>query len=98
MSQPTNAQKYFQLGQKACEEGKYDEASAYFDKCIQIQNDYADAYYWWGKALYSLEKYEEAAEKFTKSMELDSTYKADAYYWWASISYKFGDRSIYRKI
>ena len=50
--------------------GFYDDALIDFDKAIEINKNYADAYYNKGKVYLSKKKYNEAIEYFTKSKEL----------------------------
>ncbi|MDJ0899568.1 MAG: tetratricopeptide repeat protein [Xenococcus sp. MO_188.B8] len=89
MNEQTDAQKHFQLGQKAFEKGKYDIASAEFQKAIKIAPKNADFHYWLGRTFFALDKNKEAIANFKQCSEIKHKKDkyADAYYWWGNTLY-----------
>ena len=59
--------------------GKYEEAIKDYDKAIELDPDYSDAYNNRGLAKYYLDKYGEAIKDFNKVIELTPNY-TNAYY------------------
>jgi tetratricopeptide (TPR) repeat protein len=53
---------------------EYSEAIKWYDKAIELDPKYADAWYNKGNALNSLGKYEEAIENFDKALKIDPNY------------------------
>jgi len=56
------------------------KAMDYFNKAIQYDYTFLDAYMDKGKILYDQKKYNDAAKQFQLTLKISSTY-ADAYYW-----------------
>ncbi|HET9824036.1 MAG TPA: tetratricopeptide repeat protein [Chitinophagaceae bacterium] len=56
------------------------KALSYFDKSIQFDYTFLDAYMEKGKIFYDKKKYDEAAKTFQLALNVSTTY-ADAYYW-----------------
>ena len=59
--------------------GKYEEAIATYDKAIEIDPQYADAWNNKGSALGCLGKYEEAIAAYDKAIEIDPQYAVVCY-------------------
>ena len=57
----------------------YEESIKYFDKTLELDDKYSDAYYGRGISKYRLELYEEAIKDFSKVLELNPNLK-NAYY------------------
>jgi len=54
--------------------GNYDRGIAYFDKAIEIEPRYAEAYYFRGRAYYYKRRYDKAIADFTKAIEINPGY------------------------
>src|ERR1019366_2115355 len=50
---------------------KYDEATAKFQKAVELDPKFAPSYHGWGVALDDQKKYDEAIAKYQKAIELD---------------------------
>ena len=59
--------------------GRYHDCLKYFDKAIEINPKYVDAWTNKGNAFYNLGRYDEAIIYFDKAIEIDTNY-ADAWY------------------
>ena len=70
---------YYNIGTSKCNLKEYEESIKYFDKTLELNNEYCNAYYSRGVAKYSLGSYEDAIKDFNKTLELDSDFK-DAYF------------------
>ncbi|MDR2205125.1 MAG: tetratricopeptide repeat protein [Flavobacteriaceae bacterium] len=73
------AEDWFNKGSEHFSKGEYQEAIECYDKAIDINPDYAEAYNNKGSALGILGKYEEAIECYDKAIELKPD-NAEAYY------------------
>ncbi|MBT8243267.1 MAG: tetratricopeptide repeat protein [Nitrosopumilus sp.] len=60
-----------QSGQSLMDEGKYDEALAFFDQALLLNQNDPDLWNNKGVALRSLGRYEESMECFNKSLEIE---------------------------
>ncbi|MBI5043815.1 MAG: tetratricopeptide repeat protein [Nitrospirae bacterium] len=74
MTNQDKSQRYFQSGYDFYLQGKYLEACKAYEKAIETNPNYTDAYNNWGNALGALKKYEEAIEKYQKAIEIDPNY------------------------
>ncbi|HID19571.1 MAG TPA: tetratricopeptide repeat protein, partial [Methanophagales archaeon] len=54
--------------------GEYEKAIECFNKAIELDPNYARAYYNRGNAYYYLKQYERAIEDYNKTLELDPNY------------------------
>ena len=61
----------------------YKTAIEMYKKAIELDSNFASAYYNWGLALYYQKDYQGAIEKYSKAAELDPNY-ASAYYNWGN--------------
>ena len=52
----------------------FEESLVFFDKAMEINPDYYQAWYWKGLALYNLGNYEEALSCYDKSLEINPDY------------------------
>ncbi|NHE55670.1 tetratricopeptide repeat protein [Cyclobacterium plantarum] len=68
-----SAEDLFDAGVAALERQEYQQAIEYFDRVVQKEGDYPDAYNARGVAFFELEKWDEAIASFSKSIALDST-------------------------
>ncbi len=73
-----NASHYFKNGSAKYQLENYKSAIEDFDKAIELENDYIDAYYVRALCYGNLKKYDKAANDFNKVIELNPEYK-DAY-------------------
>lgn len=67
-----NATEWYHEGENLYAQGKYEEAINAFDKAIEFDPKYIDAYYWKGLALNDLGRFEEALKAYDKATMLDS--------------------------
>ncbi len=67
-------QLYFERGSTYTESGRYEQAIASFDKAIELNPDFHDAWNNRGLALLNLERYEQAIASFKKAIELKSDF------------------------
>ena len=58
-------------GQSLMDEGKYDDALAFFEQALLLNQNDPDLWNFKGIALRSLGRYEESMECFNKSLEID---------------------------
>ncbi len=70
---------YLQRGEEEERPADYDLAIEEFDRAIQIDQDYADAYFERGNAYLYKEDYDQALDNYNRVLQLDTEY-ADAYY------------------
>jgi tetratricopeptide (TPR) repeat protein len=70
-----SAQSWYNRGIIYYDRKKYDEATKYFGKAIQINPDYVDAWNYKGLISYDLKRYEEATKYFGKAIQIDPGYK-----------------------
>ena len=79
-STPQTAQEWYERGKEAFNNDNYEEAINCFEKGIELDPDYVEAYYDLGDIYaYWYERYEEAVKCFKKVIELEPDY-AGAYY------------------
>ena len=64
--------RYYYLGQAHMKEGLYDRAISDFNKALEINPRYADAYNNRGHAYYNKQEYDKAWEDVQKTQDLDS--------------------------
>jgi tetratricopeptide (TPR) repeat protein len=70
MNNNKSAEKAQKEGSEFLEKEKYNEAIACYTKAIELNPNFADAYYGRGNAFYCLEKYETALECFEQAVTL----------------------------
>ena len=75
----SEAELTYKDGFDAHKEGLYAEAISHFDKAIQLDPDYVDAYYGRVVAYKKLDQYQRAIQDYDKAIQLDPNY-AYAYY------------------
>ncbi|MDP3622798.1 MAG: tetratricopeptide repeat protein, partial [Methanobacteriaceae archaeon] len=64
---------FFEEGKKYSESENYEEAIKSFQKSIEIDPDFQDAYSEMGYALGNVERYDEALNSFEKALKIQST-------------------------
>ncbi|MFY7963594.1 MAG: tetratricopeptide repeat protein [Chitinophagaceae bacterium] len=69
------SEAYLEKGYLLYEETKYKEALQNFIQLSQINQSYADAYYWIGKCSEALNDRQKAIDSYQKSLQLDSSIK-----------------------
>ncbi|WP_297247149.1 tetratricopeptide repeat protein [uncultured Brachyspira sp.] len=74
-----DSEYYFDRANIFSLEGKYEEAIVYYNKAIELDPNYTDAYNGRGKAKNDLGKYEDSIKDFNKVIELTPNY-TNAYY------------------
>ncbi len=79
-----------QRGIDAAQRGDIDTAMNYYNKAIEMNPDYADAYYYRGRAYYNNNDDTNAIEEFDKAIELNVDY-ADAYHHRGRAYYRSGE-------
>jgi tetratricopeptide (TPR) repeat protein len=72
------AEQHYNKGVELREEGLHDQAIEEYDRAIELDSDYADAYVGRGDAYYYLGEYQPAIEDYDQAIELDPDF-ADAY-------------------
>jgi tetratricopeptide (TPR) repeat protein len=72
------AEQHYNKGVELREEGLHDQAIEEYDRAIELDPDFADAYVGRGDAYYYLGEYQPAIEDYDQAIELDPDY-ADAY-------------------
>ena len=73
------AEEWKEKGISLAMSGEYEKAIECFDKAIELNPNYADAYYDRGLTYYQLKRYEKAIEDYNKAIELNLS-DAEAYY------------------
>ena len=68
---PMNGQGYLNIGLANKEEKDFNSALTYFDKAIEVEPNFAEAWCAKGSILNELKRYEEALTYFDKAIELD---------------------------
>ena len=69
----TFSEAYMEKGYSLYDEGKYDEACKTFNRLAEINNNYADAWYWMAKCQEVLGKPQEAINNYQQAYALDKT-------------------------
>ena len=69
-----SAEDYLSQGNNSYAQGRYEEAIASYDQAIEIQPDYALAWYNRGVALEKLEKYEDAIASYDQAIKFQPDY------------------------
>ena len=85
-----DAQGNVQRGINAAQRGDIDTAMNYYNKAIEMNPDYADAYYYRGRAYYNNNDDTNAIEEFDKAIEMNPDY-ADAYHHRGRAYYRNGE-------
>ncbi len=85
-----DAQGNLQRGIEAYQREDMDTAINYYDKAIELDPDYVDAYCYRGRANFDSDNDEYAIEDFNKAIELDPDY-ADAYHYRGQALYRSGE-------
>ena len=70
-SELSEAELAFSAGADPYDQGLYEEAISHYEKAIQIDPDYANAYSWRGAAYSMLGQHQTAIADFTKAIQLD---------------------------
>ncbi len=68
---PAGPAQWFQEGKKLHEQGHYPEAIGYFEKAVQAQKDFADAYFAMGVAHYKMGQPEKAIHAFREVLRIN---------------------------
>lgn len=58
--------------------GRYEESIIYYDKCIQIDSKYAEAYYNKAISLAALDKFDEVVINLERAIMLNDIYRKEA--------------------
>ena len=85
-----DAQGNLRRGIDAYERGDMEGAINYYDKAMELNPDYADAYYYRGRAYYDNNNDADAIEDFNNAIELNPDY-ADAYHYRGQALYRTGE-------
>ncbi|HFL2415223.1 TPA: helix-turn-helix domain-containing protein [Clostridioides difficile] len=72
------AKKNYFLGFKYCKLKKYEESTRYYEKAIQIDNEYIDAYLGLGDLFCLTKEYKKAIQYYEKAIQIDNDCE-DAY-------------------
>jgi tetratricopeptide (TPR) repeat protein len=72
------AKKYVLVGYRYYKERKFERAVGAFDRAVRIDPKNAEAYFWRGRALMSINRYDEAALDFKTAVKLNPAH-VDAY-------------------
>jgi len=88
-----NAEELFKQGINFCNLERYEEALKAFEKAIEINPQFVEAWNGKGIALYNRERYKEALKAFNKAIKIDPQF-AEAQY---SKGVAFGGRGEYKK-
>ncbi len=67
---PNSAQKFFEEGEIRFDKRDYDEAIQYFNECLRLQANFAEAYYWRGLAHEQTRQLSFAISDFTTYLQL----------------------------
>ncbi|MDD2636557.1 MAG: tetratricopeptide repeat protein [Bacteroidales bacterium] len=73
-----NSKNFYEIANNCYQQGKYIEAIENYDKAIENDADFADAYYNRGSAKREIENFEGAINDFSRCIQLDAT-NYDAY-------------------
>ncbi len=76
-----NAKTHFQTGKELHKQENYIGACEQFERAIAIDENYVDAYYYWGLALVNLNEYDQAINKYQRAIAINENY-LPAYYSW----------------
>jgi|WetSurSiteA1Bulk_404760.scaffolds.fasta_scaffold23204_2 tetratricopeptide (TPR) repeat protein len=79
MSNPDEARKHLELGDSFFQQGDYTKAIAEYQKVLELDPNFVNAYNGWGRALAKLKRFDEAIQKYQKALELDPNF-VNAYY------------------
>lgn len=85
-----SAHEYRELAREQFNIGEYDKAIDYYNRAINQDRDYIEAYYERGQARHYAEKYSSAILDFNKFINLNPNY-AEAYYYRAEAKFGLGD-------
>ena len=85
-----SAHEYRELARERFSASKYDEAITYYDRAIDQDPDYIEAYYERGQARHYGKKYRPAILDFNKFINLNPNY-VEAYYYRAEAKVRLGD-------
>jgi tetratricopeptide (TPR) repeat protein len=66
-----DAKEVFSQGEDLLAQNKWDSAAAKFEKAVDLEKNYAEAWDKWGEALYNQEDVFEAIEKFKNAIKID---------------------------
>ena len=67
---PDSAQKCFEEGELRFDKEDYDEAILYFNECLRLQANFAEAYYWRGQAYEQVNRLPFALNDYTSYLQL----------------------------
>ncbi|MFN4152201.1 MAG: tetratricopeptide repeat protein, partial [Candidatus Sericytochromatia bacterium] len=94
--------KLFELGSKAYEEQRFEEAIIYFKKIVEKFPGYGDAHYYLGLCQFSLGKYSLSIASFIDANKIFGTSKYDAIFGiglsYLSLGYQDEARNYFRKV
>lgn len=94
--------KFFDLGSKAYEEQRFEEAIIYFRKIVEKFPGYGDAHYYLGLCQFSLGKYSSAIASFIDANKIFGNSKYDAVFGiglsYLSLGYQEEARTYFRKV
>lgn len=94
--------KFFELGSKAYEEQKFEEAIIYFKKIVEKFPGYGDAHYYIGLCQFSLGKYSLSIASFIDANKVFGSSKYDAVFGiglsYLSLGYQDEARNYFRKV
>jgi tetratricopeptide (TPR) repeat protein len=90
LEEPADAAGFHSRGNRYSRNGAYERAIEDYNRAIELDGAFAEAYYDRGFSLYELGLYDEAITDLTQAIELNP--EADHYYGQRSLVYLFIDR------
>lgn len=88
--EPKDAAGFNDRGNRYSRNGAYDQAMADYTKAIELDGDFAEAYFNRGVSHYELGLFQESIDDLTRAIDLSPT--DDNYYGRRSLAYLFNDQ------
>ena len=90
LEEPTDSAGFLDRGNRFSRNGVYGKAIADYNKALELDPDFAEAYYHRGCSWYEVGKFDDAIADLTRAIECDPM--ADHYYGQRALVYVFDDQ------